>query len=69
MHKKSEGPFRRKSIDKTRDFSIHAPWVGAAIALIAIAQLPIAIKTSLDLICITKGVNENNPTILLCKDL
>ena len=60
MLKKNEGPFKRKSEQKGKDFSINAPWIGAILMLIAITQVPIAIKTSLDIVCIAKPSNVSN---------
>ena len=61
MSKKHDGPFKRKSTKRKKNFSIHAPWAGAALALIVITQLPISIKASLDIFCITQSNNRANP--------
>tara|TARA_B100000700_G_C14387286_1_gene553129 strand:- start:164 stop:367 length:204 start_codon:yes stop_codon:yes gene_type:complete len=67
MSKKRLGPFKRKSSQKDKNFSIHAPWTGAALALIVITQIPIAIKTTLEIACLAK-VNQSS-NIQWCKKL
>ena len=67
MTKANEGPFKRATPKISQDFSIHAPWVGGALALIALTQLPIAIKTSLDLICMPQIKDTNSQQLSWCK--
>tara|TARA_Y100001968_G_scaffold59085_1_gene50164 strand:- start:792 stop:995 length:204 start_codon:yes stop_codon:yes gene_type:complete len=67
MSKKQEGPFKRKLGKRKKNFSIHAPWAGAALALIVITQVPTAIKATLEITCIAKASNDSN--ISWCKDL
>tara|TARA_Y100001968_G_C19423040_1_gene752845 strand:+ start:706 stop:915 length:210 start_codon:yes stop_codon:yes gene_type:complete len=67
MSTKSPGPFKRSSSKKPPNFSIHAPWAGAALALIALTQFPIAIKASLDLVCISKTRVSSSGEVSCCK--
>ena len=66
MFKKNRGPFQRGNNKAPKNFSIHAPWTGAALALIAITQLPIALKATLDIVCFSESINQSSP-INWCK--
>ncbi len=69
MSKKNEGPFKRKKTKSHKDLSIHAPWVGAAVAIIALAQVPIALKSTIEIICLSEQNNKDSLNISWCKEL
>ena len=69
MLKKKKGPFKRQASNKHKNFSIHAPWAGAALALIGITQLPTAIMSSIEIACLSKANYENVSIIKWCKNI
>jgi len=69
MINKNEGPFKRRAKQRKQNLSIHAPWAGVALAVIAITQFPTAIKTSLEIVCIIKLSNNNVSRTNWCNHL
>ncbi len=57
MNKSNSGPFLRSSSKKSQNFSVHGPWTGIALLIIAISQVPIALKATVDLVCISKTID------------
>tara|TARA_Y100001968_G_C18754858_1_gene435043 strand:- start:139 stop:351 length:213 start_codon:yes stop_codon:yes gene_type:complete len=58
MNKKSPGPFKRHASKSFANNSIHTPLIGVALSALALTQVPISIKATLDLVCIAKLNNE-----------
>ncbi len=69
MLPKKQGPFKKNSHKKQKVFSLHTPWMGIAFTVLVISQLPIAIKASLDIVCLSQLNNKNDPSISWCKNL
>ena len=49
MLKKNASSFKRRKDKNGKDFGINSPLIKAALVLIAIAQVPLAIKATLDI--------------------
>jgi len=64
---KKQGPFKRKDPSKSRNLSIHAPWTGMALAIIAITQIPIGLRATMEIGCLTAINKEASPHLVWCK--
>tara|TARA_Y100001968_G_scaffold110000_1_gene99515 strand:+ start:406 stop:615 length:210 start_codon:yes stop_codon:yes gene_type:complete len=53
MPKKKTGPFKHRQSKRRKKLHIDAPLIGTALVLIAAFQIPIAIKSTLSLACIS----------------
>ena len=54
MKEKNAGPFQRQPLQSNLNFNISSSWAGVAFFVIAISQVPLALKASLDIACITQ---------------
>ena len=69
MSQINEGPFKRNQVKAYKNFSIHASWVGAALALIAITQVPIGTKATVEVFCMGQSLYSDSPNSGWCKNL
>ncbi|ABX08317.1 hypothetical protein [Prochlorococcus marinus] len=53
MNDNRNGPFKKKLHNDKRPLRDNGSWTGIAIVIIAIAQLPIALKASLEILSIS----------------
>ena len=67
MNTKIDGPFKRQKSKQSSNNSIHKPLISIFLGLIALSQLPIALKSTLDVVCIAKRVNTENASSNWCK--
>ncbi len=65
MEEKNGGPFRKNG---TKNKTLHFSWTALALGLIAITQIPLALKASLDITCMANLSKTNNINFLWCRE-
>ena len=50
MNENKTGPFKKGIENKARTLAPHSLWIAVSLTCIALAQIPIAVKSSLDII-------------------
>ncbi|WP_036901287.1 MULTISPECIES: hypothetical protein [Prochlorococcus] len=67
MKKKTLGALKRKTLQQKKHYGIPSSWMSAALVFIAICQLPITLKASLELACIASLHISNYSEPSFCK--
>ena len=69
MDKKKEGPFNRRRDKNPLNLSIHGPLAAVALGIIALTQLPISLKATLEVVCIAKPETRTSTVMNWCNKL
>ncbi len=67
MQETQPGPFKRKPYNKKPNLRLNASCTTIALIVIAISQIPIGLKSSLEIICITNNKGTNPADLSWCK--
>ncbi len=67
MRENRDGPFRKGSNREHQELRVNSSWALAALALIAISQVPIALQSTIEIYCIVTSADIKSSKIVSCK--